>query len=405
MRLPLSCRASTLSLARRGLYSSEGIGGWVNDQLRATLHIDRAIVTFSDLPCPLVIMVADLRGGCAKSWSRATDPDLPVGLAIRSSCNNPLLFEPLEHGAHLLVDGAILADWPSDLFSSGKLEGCALLPVLAFQLGKPEFQDLGDDHGHERVVRRLADIAVSRHATIHVSQAAPTQTIEIPVGSVSPTDFSLARPAVASLLRTGFGAVTRFVENEPARVRESGYLSRRLETGLQPDLVEQTLIQLRSSYKHIFISGGDLSWAWECFPVLTLKAIEGVSIRILSPKGIDPELATNLGRIGCEVRRAPGDLMAYGAFIDPLEPGGLAVMIELQHGRLRGGSIVANPRGSGVLAALMKHFELLWQAAVPQNTKVQPEFLRVEWRIVEASLRARASSSTAIVIWYCDRSK
>jgi len=375
--------------AARGLYSSEGIQHWVNNQLRERLGIRRSIVTFSDLRWPLVVLAADLRGGRAKTWSRATDPDMPVGLAVRCSCNIPFLFHPVDHERHLLVDGSILANQAADEIITEKLEGCALLPVLAFHLARPEFQDLGEDCESERILHRLADIVVSGHATTRMSQGSPAQHIEIPVGGVAPTDFSLSRPAVTTLIRFGFDAAASFLENETVRVAESGYLTRRLEMSSQPNLVDQTMIQLRSARQNVFISGGDLSWAWELYPVLTLKAIEGVSIRILSPKSIDPVLALTLGRIGCEVRRAAVDLMVYGAFIDPGEPDGLAILIELQNGRLRGGNIVANSRGTGVLAALMDRFELLWQQAVPQNVRVQPEFHAVESRVVEGSLRER----------------
>src|SRR4051812_32722907 len=51
---------------------SEAVEHWINDQLRKKLGIDKAVVTFSDLPRPLIILAVDLSLGQASAWSRAT---------------------------------------------------------------------------------------------------------------------------------------------------------------------------------------------------------------------------------------------------------------------------------------------------------------------------------------------
>jgi hypothetical protein len=238
-----------------------------------------------------------------------------------------------------------------------------------------------------RSLQNLGDIMISSRTAIPASLPTPYQQIEIPVGLIAPAN-TLSPPAVRNLVRAGYDAAANFFANEDGEVAKSGYVSRRLDMGSQSTLVDQTMVQLKSARRNIFIAGGDLSWAWDAFPVLALKALAGLSIRILSGKSVDPVLATTLGRLGCEVREATIDLLTYGTFIDPAEPDGTAVLVKLQDGRLSGGALVDNQSGSGVLAALMERFHLLWSKGVPQSTAERPELEPVEWRVVEAALRA-----------------
>jgi len=153
-------------------------------------------------------------------------------------------------------------------------------------------------------------------------------------------------------------------------------------------LVEQTMVRLRSARRNVFIAGGDLSWVGEFYPILTLKAIEGVSIRILSAKRVDTVLAAALGGIGCELRQSAADLVSYGTFFDASEPDGTAILVELRDAKLRGGSFINKQRRPGVLSALIDRLEVLWREAVPQNACAQPKIESVEWQVVEEALRA-----------------
>jgi hypothetical protein len=362
----------------------------MNDRLRERLGISRPVVTFADLPRPLVVMAVDLRRGCAKIWSRATDPEMPVGLAVRCACSNPFLFAPVELEDQLLADGSLLGAWSFDQIDDRTLEDCSHLPALLFRLPMPEFQDLGQHIAGAGLMHRIGDIVISNPAGRPPHLTAPCQEIEIPAGGLMP-DLAFSRPAITRLLRTGYNAVTSFLANEKARVAESGYVMRRLQTELQPNLVDQTMIEIRSARRNILIAGGDLSWAWELFPVFALKALEGISIRIVSTKSIDPVVSTMLGRLGCDVRRSVADLLTYGTFIDADEPDGTAILINIQDGRLLGGAVVGDRYVSGVLAALMERLELLWQRSIPQNTVTQPVFESLEWRSVEEALRAHVA--------------
>jgi hypothetical protein len=336
--------------------SSEPIQHWVNDRLRETLGVASETVTFSDLPRALVLSAFDLRGGRPRVWSSFTGPDMPVALAVRCACASPLRFAPVEWKDALLADIALAGGFSFDDLDDETLEHVCRLPALSFRSGHP---------GRERS-----------------SQRGPVvQDIEIP--SVAFPPRIAAVPPIRDLLRTGYDAAAAFFGAEKSRISVSGFRSRRLEAASHPTLVEETMVELYAARRSILIAGGDLSWAVQLFPALALKALEGVSIRILHTKTIAPELSATLGRLGCAVRRTTTDPGSYGALIDADGPDGSAVLMRLQKGRLRGGTLLDHRTGE--LRAIAQHLESLWRHDAPQVAA--PAFEPVDWLSVERALR------------------
>jgi hypothetical protein len=360
---------------------------WVDLRLREKLGLDRP-VTFADLPRPLAIMAVDLRRGTPKVWSRATDPQMPVGLAVCSACSNPFVFAPVELDGQLLADGS-LQGW-SFAEVAEAFEHCSHLPALLLRLSPTEFRDPGHRVTGSWLTRRVGDVAIAC-SRVPPDSGTSCQDIVIPATSEAAVHPGSSRPAVSRAIRAGYDAVTGFLAIERARVAESGYVTRRLDGGFQPHLVDQIMIEIGSARRNVFIAGGDLSWASKLFPLLALKAMEGIAIRIVSGKSVDPAVSTLLGQLGCEHRRYAGDLRTYGAFIDADEPDGIAVLIKLRDHKLRGGALLGDRYLPGVLAALMERLEWLWQDATPQNSVAQPQFDDVAWERVESALRANVS--------------
>ena len=371
--------------------SSETIQHWLNGRLRAKLGIAKPVVTFADLPRPLVVMAVDLRRGQARTWSRASDPDMPVGLAVRCACADPFRLAPIEVDGQLLADGNLLGGGWFDQIDARTFERRADLPALVFRLTAPDFDDPGPQLAGAPLARRIGDIVATRVAAPPPGRAAPWQDIDLPVGSLSPADLALTTPAVRRLVRAGFDAATRFLANEKAGVADSGYVTRRLDAAFHPGLVEQTMIALGAARRDILIAGGDLSWAWELFPSLALKACEGVSIRIVCTKPIDPAVSAILAGLGCDVRRSGADSLTYGTFIDAHDPDGTAILVKLQDGRLRGGVLLGNRHASGVVPVLIERLDLLWRESLPLGTATQPEFEPVAWGAIEEALRAHVA--------------
>lgn len=79
-----------------------------NEGLEELLHEALGDVTFQDAPLPLAVVATDINTG-----SRVILDQGPVARAVRASCCVPGLYEPVEVGGQLLVDGALTENVPA----------------------------------------------------------------------------------------------------------------------------------------------------------------------------------------------------------------------------------------------------------------------------------------------------
>lgn len=86
-----------------GLYSSEGIEGWVDSRLQKLLGKRNRSIEFQDLQMPLHVVAGYLDAMKARIWSSRTTPAYSVAHAVRASCRIPLFFQPVEEGRTLLL--------------------------------------------------------------------------------------------------------------------------------------------------------------------------------------------------------------------------------------------------------------------------------------------------------------
>lgn len=91
--------------AHGGLLSGETIEQFIRKELDD--------VTFERLHTPFAAVATDIRTGEAVVLREGD-----VTSAIRASISVPLIFEPVTHGAHLLVDGGLVMPVPVDLVRS-----------------------------------------------------------------------------------------------------------------------------------------------------------------------------------------------------------------------------------------------------------------------------------------------
>jgi len=91
------------SLSRMGFVVSERMARF----LRGLLKVTR----FEDMRIPLGVVATDLATGKAVDFRDTGDVFTP----IRASCAYPGLFQPVLHGGHLLVDGAMSMEVPAQL--------------------------------------------------------------------------------------------------------------------------------------------------------------------------------------------------------------------------------------------------------------------------------------------------
>lgn len=60
-------------------------------------------------------------------FSRDTEPDMPIRLAVRISMSVPIIFEPVIYKGMTFIDGGVLNNFPSDVLKTGNILGFKLI--------------------------------------------------------------------------------------------------------------------------------------------------------------------------------------------------------------------------------------------------------------------------------------
>lgn len=223
-RLPLCGHALDL-LFSGGIFK----GDMLLETLRALLA-RRGVRTFRDLVLPrfatdpryryrLRVVAADIsRGrklvlpGDARDYGLAPD-DLEVALAVRMSASIPFFFVPTRLGASQIVDGALLSNFPLDLFERGAERGWH---TFGFKLVR------STGTAPPRTVRHVINGPLSRlvamfhtameaHDAYYLRDEQFARTIAIDTLGVAATDFGLTATRKEALYQSGRRAAQEFL--------------------------------------------------------------------------------------------------------------------------------------------------------------------------------------------------
>jgi NTE family protein len=146
---------------RNSLLIDQGLNAFLDAQFLR--YDDRT--EFNDLPIPLRCLATDVTVARTVTFSRGSLPS-----AVRASISIPGVYKPVEINGHKFVDGAVLANLPTQTVHDMKAD-----VVLAFSL---PIAPLGDNdlgsffgvlqrsfgvaiEGNERLSRRLADVVIT----------------------------------------------------------------------------------------------------------------------------------------------------------------------------------------------------------------------------------------------------
>lgn len=151
-----------------GIYSSDGIEDWIEGLLQNLLGKQsinrRGPICFRDLLLPTNIIASDLSTGTARIMNVDRTPDISVALAVRASCSIPIFFQPVIEGDNRLVDGGMVSNLPTFVFS--ELGAQKMRRVLAFQLKSENKQRSAWSIGS--MVEKLVDTIVSGPADVQM---------------------------------------------------------------------------------------------------------------------------------------------------------------------------------------------------------------------------------------------
>ncbi len=237
-RIPLAGYPTSL-LKDQGLYEGDVFLEWIREQLA-----DRSVKTFADLRTGdddprwayrLQVITSDVTARRLLVLPRdaatlGIDPDeLEVALAVRASMSIPIFFEPLrivnerENREHLLVDGALLSNFPVWLFDCDPgqepewptfglrlVEAEPTQTTVADRLPAPERAPRGAK-GLFELLTALAFTMMEAHDRYYVEQEHWARTIPIETLGVGVTQFDLSQERKQALYDSGRRAAETFL--------------------------------------------------------------------------------------------------------------------------------------------------------------------------------------------------
>ena len=280
-------RVSSLSriVKHGGVYSSQGIEQWIDEQLQDLLSIHQRTVQFNDLPIPTTIVAADLTDGRKKIWSSHRTPDESVAYAVRCSSSIPGFFQPVAKGTVRYADGGILSNLPAFVYANDRFS-YRQERILAFRLvarSKGSMASLGELF--ERVIETVVDGAVE----IQQDLIQGVHEVEIVVDGVRAADFhSMTARRIESLIDQGYQSATKFFEREASIVAGQGSRIARDVCRHEGDLYANLVEQVRTNIDHVLIAKKDTRWFWQCFPTFLAWRLQGIPVTVLC--GMDEDI-------------------------------------------------------------------------------------------------------------------
>ena len=141
--------------------------------------------------------------------------DVDVALAVRMSSSTPFIFKPVKlrdpaGETHVVVDGALLSNFPLELFDT---PGRPPWPTFGFRLvqpGAPPFARF-DVRGPISYVMAMIGTAMEAHDQRYVEQHNFARTIAIDGLGVSATDFAVSDAKKEELYASGVVAAKKFL--------------------------------------------------------------------------------------------------------------------------------------------------------------------------------------------------
>jgi NTE family protein len=229
-----------LSLARRyglndGDYAAEMLARWVEDaplglSADATFEAlheanERWAAEHPQAARELHVFAANLNTSSVQRFSRACTPEVRLVDAVRASMSIPLLYEAVEIGGHIFVDGGAIYNYPVTAFDfdeppchtlDASTEGASPEPdpgTLGFY-----FTPLIEDNGLEwgAPIHFLTALVEATNQSAHLKIASNARvrdrTITIDSGGIATTAFDLSEDEKQTLWRNGLEATCAFFD-------------------------------------------------------------------------------------------------------------------------------------------------------------------------------------------------
>jgi NTE family protein len=211
----------------QGIYEGVYLHDWLAQQLA-----DLGVRTFADLKLTepwaaelpperrykLVIVATDVtRGRLVRlPWdyrAYGLDPDMQsVADAVRASMSVPFFYEPTRLGQSKLVDGAILSNFPIDLFDDDAVDG----PTFGIKLSAKPEANFNFESADNTVdfARAILTTMVNAHDQMHLDDPGTiSRTIFVDTAQVKTLDFDITAEQQELLYQNGRIGAEKFLNN------------------------------------------------------------------------------------------------------------------------------------------------------------------------------------------------
>lgn len=187
-----------LALAKNlGLYRGKLFQNWIHKHL-----LNKGVRFFKDCPKQLRIVATNLTERTLAVLDAESQPNLEVAEAIRMSMSIPFVFEPVQLGRNLMVDGGVLSNFPLSLFDGNETLGFRLHSKSASLPFAPE--------GYREYLVAIMGAMLDGRDNYDVQTKKLAGLIEIDPGRFSSTQFKLSDSEKADLYERGVSASSRF---------------------------------------------------------------------------------------------------------------------------------------------------------------------------------------------------
>ena len=245
-----------------GLFSSEELELWLNDELKTLLNIENKTVTFKDLKIPLHVIATDLIKKKQKIWNENT-PDISVAYAVRCSCSIPLYFQPVNME---FVDGGLVSNLPSFSLNNGVGH---FEKILCFTLSsKPEEIKCIKTY-LESIAGSVVDGAIQIQETLQYN----TYNIKINDLPVTTTGFELLTPElIQDTISIGKRAAAEFFNDETTKISEKEDISTPKLT--KDYILNSVVMEDVDCHNHIYMCFNDTKHIYGLFPTILSWLVE-----------------------------------------------------------------------------------------------------------------------------------
>lgn len=315
------------------MHSSTKLQEWIEKELKKLLKPYRekgsdGNVLFKELKIPLHLVATNVSTGLPQVWSVETTPEESVSYAVRCSCNIPFFFQAISDKGSILVDGGVVSNLPSFVFSkllNGMSSYTKRPNIVNFRLIQEKITELKPNNIKE-FFEKLSNAVVSGGTEVQKILHTSTYNVLIDTGDIGSTDFSkMNLESKNKLHQAGYDAVHEFIANERVLIKQGTI------NAVSQGFDEKMLLlihQIRDCNDSFIFSGVSCAWLDFLFPTIFIALKRGVKIKCLSLLNGDNEerrfhyLLENLGVTVEFIEKLPFN----GFFFSPLEDHSIAIL-------------------------------------------------------------------------------